>query len=371
MPGTRQVGATIWLGLVLWGSATLAAQGVTGAAIQGSVGNTNGDPVQDANVLVTNSSTGERWQRATGTNGRFFVEHLSVGGPYRIDVHAIGFAPASQGGILLSLGERLTTGFSLRHVAVELAELTVQAAVDPLINAGRTGPAQIVSDSTMLRLPSHRDYTDLARLAPQVNYGSFALSFAGQPDRLNGLQVDGSTNNDLFNTSETGNGTIAGFPDLTIPTVESLEEVQIVTAPFDVRFGGFAGGLINAVTKSGSNILRGAAYTYFENQSLTGRDASGARAPDFSQGEAGVSVGGPCMIGWPSFSTRGSAGRAHPSRFPRPAPTPPAVRTRQASGSATAAPSGSATSCGTATASMRATSRPGRTACRAAACSRR
>jgi hypothetical protein len=295
MPGARRVGATIWLGLVLWGSATLAAQGVTGAAIQGTVGSTDSAAVQDANVLVTNSATGERWQTATNAHGRFFVEHLSVGGPYRIEVHAIGFAPASQDGIFLSLGERLTTGFSLRHVAVELAELTVQAAVDPLINSGRTGPAQIVSDSTMLRLPSHRDYTDLARLAPQVNYGSFALSFAGQPDRLNGLQVDGSTNNDLFNTTETGNGTIAGFPDLTIPTVESLEEVQVVTAPFDVRFGGFAGGLVNAVTKSGSNTLRGAAYSYFENQSLTGRDASGARAPDFSQSEAGVSVGGPIV----------------------------------------------------------------------------
>ena len=68
-----------------------------------------------------------------------------------------------------------------------------------------------------------------------------------------------------------------------------------MTAPFDVRFGGFAGGLVNAVTKSGSNTLRGTAYTYFENQSLTGRDASGARAPDFSQGEAGVSVGGPIV----------------------------------------------------------------------------
>ena len=295
MPRARGIVTAIWLGLVLSGAGRLHAQGVTGAAMQGTITGADSAVVQDASVLVTNTATGERWRTATNAHGRFFVEHLSVGGPYRIETHAIGFAPATQDGIFLSLGERLTTGFSLRHVAVELAELTVQAAVDPLINSGRTGPAQIISDSTMVRLPSHRDYTDLARLSPQVNYGSFALSFAGQPDRLNGLQVDGSTNNDLFNTSETGNGTIAGFPDLTIPTVESLEEVQVVTAPFDVRFGGFAGGLVNAVTKSGSNTLRGTAYSYFENQSLTGRDASGSRAPDFTQGEAGVSVGGPIV----------------------------------------------------------------------------
>jgi hypothetical protein len=295
MPRAQEIVTAIWLGLVLFGAGRLHAQGVTGAAMQGTITGADSAVVQGASVLITNTATGERWRTATNANGRFFVEHLSLGGPYRIEVNAIGFAPASQNGIFLSLGERHTTAFNLRHVAVELAELTVQAAVDPLINSGRTGPAQIVSDSTMLRLPSHRDYTDLARLAPQVNYGSFALSFAGQPDRLNGLQVDGSTNNDLFNTTETGNGTIAGFPDLTIPTVESLEEVQVVTAPFDVRFGGFAGGLVNAVTKSGSNTLKGTAYTYFENQSLTGRDASGARAPDFSQSEAGVSVGGPIV----------------------------------------------------------------------------
>ena len=50
-----------------------------------------------------------------------------------------------------------------------------------------------------------------------------------------------------------------------------------MAAPFDVRYGGFAGGLVNAVTKSGSNTLTGTAYAYFENQSLTGRDASGSR----------------------------------------------------------------------------------------------
>ena len=203
--------------------------------------------------------------------------------------------PGSRTAFSFRLGQRYSAGFILHHAAVELAELTVQAAVDPLINPGRTGPAQIVSDTTILRLPSARDYTDLARLSPQVNFGSFALSFAGQPDRLNGLQVDGTTNNDLFNTNETGNGTIAGFPDLTIPTLESLEELQIVTAPFDVRYGGFAGGLVNAVTKSGSNTLKGVAYGYFENQSLTGRDLSGSRAADFTQGEAGLSLGGPIV----------------------------------------------------------------------------
>ena len=75
----------------------LAAQGVTDAAIEGRVASVDSTPVAQAVVRVTNTSTGERWQATTGTRGRFFIEYLSVGGPYRIEVTAIGYVPA--GGI--------------------------------------------------------------------------------------------------------------------------------------------------------------------------------------------------------------------------------------------------------------------------------
>ena len=294
-PVRRRVLSLSWLFPFLVAASSVHAQGVTGAAVQGRVTGPDSAGLPEATVLVSNTATGERWRTTTTGNGRFFVEHLSVGGPYRVEVEAIGFAPAAQDSLFLSLGERRRLDLSLRQVTLQLAELTVEGVVDPLINPGRTGPAQTISDTTILRLPSPRDYTSLALLAPQVSFGSFAISFAGQPDRQNGLQVDGTTNNDLFNTTETGNGTIAGFPDLTIPRPESLEAVQVVSAPFDVRYGGFAGGLVNAVTKSGTNVLHGTAYGFYENQSLTGRDATGSRAPDFGQAEAGISVGGPIV----------------------------------------------------------------------------
>ena len=107
MPRAQEAVTAIWLGLVVLGAGRLHAQGVTGAAMQGTITGADSAVVQDANVLITNTATGERWRTATNAKGRFFVEHLSVGGPYRVEVHAIGFAPASQDGILLSLGERL------------------------------------------------------------------------------------------------------------------------------------------------------------------------------------------------------------------------------------------------------------------------
>jgi hypothetical protein len=283
----------IWLGIGVWNAGRLVAQGVTGAALQGTVTGADSAAVQEATVLVTNISNGERWQTATQENGRFFLEHVSVGGPYRIDVRAVGFEPAQKTGIFLSLGERFTTDFRLLHTVYQLQEVTARATVDPLINAARTGPSQIVSESTIARLPAHRDFTDLARLAPQVNFGVSALSFAGQPDRLNGLQVDGTTHNDLFNSNEVSNGTIGGFGDLTALTVETVKDLQVITAPFDVRYGNFTGGVVNAVTKSGSNRFEGSVYEYAESQSLTGRDTTGHRAPDFSRNELGLTLGGP------------------------------------------------------------------------------
>lgn len=311
----------LWLGIGLWYVGALGAQGVTSAAVQGTILGADSVPVPEAIVLATNTSNGERWQTVTQANGRFFLEHVSVGGPYRIDVRAVGFEPAQATGVFLSLGERFTADLRLHSAAYQLEEVTTHATVDPLINAARTGPSQNISDSTIARLPAHRDFTELARLAPQVNLGVFALSFAGQPDRLNGLQVDGTTNNDLFNTNETGNGTIGGFGDLTALNLEAIEDLQVITAPFDVRYGNFAGGLVNAVTKSGSNRLEGTVYGYAENQSLTGRDAAGHRAADFTRNELGLTLGGPLVRDRLAFFINAGLRRQdNPLPFPAPSP---------------------------------------------------
>ena len=98
----------------------------------------------------------------------------------------------------------------------------------------------------------HRDYTELALLSPQVTKSpNGGLSFAGQHDRFNSIQIDGTNNIDPFGRSGSGNGTPGWAVGLTAFTPEAVKELQVVTAPFDVRYGNFAGGLINAVTSSG------------------------------------------------------------------------------------------------------------------------
>jgi hypothetical protein len=147
----------------------LAAQGITGAAVQGTVVAAGGVPVGEATVLVTNTATGERWQTLTGSTGRYFLEHLAAGGLYRVAIRAVGFAPVERTGISTALGQRVTADFVLTSSAYELEEVTVHAPSDSRLNAGRTGPALTVSESTVARLPiDGRDFTRLALLSPQV-----------------------------------------------------------------------------------------------------------------------------------------------------------------------------------------------------------
>jgi Carboxypeptidase regulatory-like domain len=274
--------------------ADLLAQATTNAAVRGVVVDTAGTPVADATVLSINLSNGERWQTTSDSHGRYYLAHLSVGGPYRLEVRAIGFQPASRGEFSLSLGQQYQSDFALVPGAFRLEEIMVAADADPRINPGRTGPAQIIPRETISRLPiPDRDFSTLALLSPQVTVSpNGGLSFAGQHERFNSLQVDGSTNNDLLTCSCGGIGTPLGLRAF---SPEAVQEIQVITAPFDVRYGNFAGGLVNAVTKSGSNRFEGSLFSYLETAGLTGHDSAGNRASAFNNKEAEFLLGGPVV----------------------------------------------------------------------------
>jgi hypothetical protein len=278
-------------------AAPLAAQGVTGAAIEGRVVSVDSTPLEQAVVQVTNTSNGERWQTTTSARGRYFLEYLSVGGPYRIEVRAVGYTPARRDSIQLGLGQRLTAHFTLTPAVVQLEEISVTGAADPRLSADRTGPAQIISDSTIARLPiPGRNFTELAVLAPQVTKSpNGGLSFAGQHDRLNSIQVDGINNNDPFGRAHSGNNSVGWETGLRALPPEAIEEIQVLSAPFDVRYGSFAGGLINAVTKSGTNQVEGSIQGYLESTDLDGADASGSRGDEYARRELGLTLGAPLV----------------------------------------------------------------------------
>ncbi len=278
------------LALLLVGARGLAAQGVTSAAIQGRITSESRGNVQSAIVVLTNTRTGAKQQTTTNSAGRFNLENTTPGGPYTIDVRAIGFQPASKTGIMLVLGQRYVQDFQLAQQIVTLEELVVVAATNPLINSGRTGAAQIVTDSAIQRMPLlGRDFNDLLRTSPQVLSGN---GFGGQNNKFNTFLIDGGANNDVF-------GVITGTPGSGVGSkplsVEALQEFQILVAPFDIRQGSFSGGLVNAITKSGTNEFHGSVFGYIQRPELVGKDTLGNRVTNFQIKQYGATLGGPII----------------------------------------------------------------------------
>lgn len=245
------------------GTYSLAAQGVTTGAVRGVVRDANGTPIAGATLTLVNSSTGFRSTVASRDNGRYGFENVSPGGPFVVSARAIGYRPAALSEFRVALGEVKTMDFALTATTVTLDELTVTAQDNPLLSRGRTGAAVFVSDSFIDRLPNlSRNFTDLIGTSSQVN----GTSVAGQNNRFNNIQIDGGVNNDLFGLGSTG--TPGGQVGQRPISIEAVQEYQVLIAPFDVRQGGFTGGLINAITKSGTNELHGSLFMYGQNQSF-------------------------------------------------------------------------------------------------------
>lgn len=274
----------------------ILAQGVTTAAVQGTVRAQSGTPLEGAIVTLINNSTGSRFQAESRPSGRYVMENVPVGGPYTIEARAIGYEAGRKTEVMLSLGQRFTADFSLTPSVVQLEELTVSGTIDPLINRGRTGPASTVSDSTIANLPLlGRNFTDLVLTLPQVVPTSSAggRSIGGQNNRFNTIQIDGGVNNDIFGLA--ASGTPGGQANAKPISLEAVQEFQVLTAPFDVRQGSFSGGLLNAVTKSGTNRFTGSVFGYLQSQDLVGADTAGADISAFNVKQFGGTLGGPII----------------------------------------------------------------------------
>ena len=275
------------------GPGRLLAQGVTTAAVQGTVRQGDGGaPVEGAVITVTNRSTGSRTQASSRSSGKFFIENVTVGGPYTIEVRAIGFESVKRDNVMLALGQRFVADFSLTKQIVQLQEIAVNAETggDPIMNTAKTGVAQSISDTAINRLPIlGRNFTDLVSTTPQVANVSGGVSAAGQNNRFNSIQIDGGINNDLFGLGATG--APGGQAAAKAISLEAVKEFQVLVAPYDIRQGNFAGGLVNAVTQSGTNVFTGSVFGYLQNQNMVGTDINGARAADFKVLQWGGTVG--------------------------------------------------------------------------------
>jgi hypothetical protein len=291
--GSRTI-ALAALALVLGPVAPAFAQGVTTGALNGIVTNEQKQPIQGASVIAIHLPSGTSYESVTRADGRFTIPGMRVGGPYSVTVAFTGttgtaFEPQTQEDVQVTLGVAADLTFSVRSIAVT-ETVTVSATVDPVFSSSRTGAATAVNRVDIATLPTLTGrIQDITRLTPQAS----GTSFAGQDNRLNNMTVDGSYFNNSF-----GLGSAPGERTNVAPiSLESIEQVQVSVAPFDVRQGSFIGAAVNTVTRSGTNQLTASFYHRLRNEGLVGTEARGlaVNPGTFTFRDTGVWAGAPII----------------------------------------------------------------------------
>jgi len=271
--------------------AAAAGAQVTTGSIAGRVTDATGKPVEGAQVQVANASNGLARATVTNSDGRYTVLGLEVGDGYAVTAKRIGYQPMTKSSQSVGLGIATRADFTLTAQAAQLSSIKVTVTTDPVISPNKMGSGVAITDSTLHRLPTlNRTFTDFVTLAPQVSSSGPGLSGAGANNRYNNIQIDGSTEKDLFGLGSTGQpGGQAGGKSIGIEAVKSY---QVLLSPYDVRYGNFSGLLVNAVTKSGSNQFHGSSYYYLRDSSLTRKQSY---LGYFSQKQYGFTLSGPIV----------------------------------------------------------------------------
>lgn len=250
-------------------------------------------------IQARHEPSGTTYQTVANEDGRFLIQGMRTGGPYTVVVSLIGYNKYTQNNINLRLGETYDIqAIALSSSDKELGEVVVTANRRDIFDGKKTGAASNFSTSQINNTASvSRSVYDVTKLVPQASVTGSGMSFAGSNNRYNSFQIDGTVNNDVFGLSSSGtNGGQAGANPISL---DAIEEIQVVIAPFDVRQSGFTGGGINAITKSGTNTFHGSAYGYYNNQNFIGKTpgdvSERSKLGDQSSKTYGATFGGPII----------------------------------------------------------------------------
>jgi hypothetical protein len=271
------------------------AQG-SSADLTGVVFDSSRAVVSNATVTAVNLQTMLTRTTTTDTNGAYRISLLPPG-EYEVKVKASGFNLQVKRGITLTVGQTAAINFDLL-IGVKMETEVIETSM-ALIEPERAGQASTITQKQINNLPINgRNFMEFARLAPGVveespsvsntqlpQLPTSGLSFAGQSGRANSAQIDGVNNNDIAS-----NGVR--------PTIsqEAVREFQINRNGYNAEFGRASGGVINIVSKSGSNEFHGNAYNYFRNERLDARNTFASFAqqdPPLKRNQPGFTLGGP------------------------------------------------------------------------------
>ena len=261
---------------------------VTTSSLSGKVSDESGSVV-GATVVAIHQPSGTQYYSVSNNEGRYAIQGMRPGGPYEIRISMMGYQTVAIQDVTLKLGEVFSQDTKLTAATEQLDEVIIVASRATKFTTERTGAVTNISSSQMVELPTvDRSMSDIARLSPYSN----GMSFAGGDGRSTNFTIDGANFNNNFGLS-------AALPGGGNPiSVDAIEEVQIVVAPFDVRQTNFIGGGINAITKSGTNTYKASVYSYYRNQAMRGNKVNGEDLGDRAEESNlvyGVTAGGPII----------------------------------------------------------------------------
>jgi len=290
------------LAFLLLFTSTLISQ-VTTSGINGKIVDDKGETIIGAVIRVVHIPTGSKYTSVSNYEGIYSLEGLKTGGPYKMAISFIGYKTQIIEGIFLKLSDFYEKDIIFKKDIKELSEIIVKADKLTVFNSNTTGAAQNFDTRKIESIPTiSQSIYDVAKLSPFAIKRDNGISIAGSNVRYNSFQIDGLVNNDVFGLSNSGtNGGQAGTNPISL---QAIDEIQIVIAPFDVRMSGFSGGGINATTKSGSNKFLGLLYAYYNNEDFYGK-TPGIKGKDYLNSRQkmssitnktfGINIGGPII----------------------------------------------------------------------------
>ena len=290
IPILTLVGFLLFAGLV-W------AQSPTTGQITGVVKDATGAVVSGARVTLTNAAGVQRETRSDATG--HYVFSLAPPGAYRVETEKAGFSKAVEEGVVVRITE--TTNLDVRlEVASQKAVIEV-AAQTALVETESAARGTVIEQDQIRQLPlPTRNFQQLLTLTPGTSgpvQSSSELGRGAAPIYVNGMRS--TSNSVVINGSDANSIGTGSTPNLAVPATDSLEEFIVQTSQYDASQGRVAGGIVAAVTKSGTNSLHGNLYEFLRNTSLNANNfflnASEVPRPQYQRNQFGGTLGGPLV----------------------------------------------------------------------------
>src|SRR6266849_2133223 len=269
-------------------SVVTAQTQITTGTIQGTVTDTNGGLVPGANVEIKNLDTNFSKTLTTDDGGRFVALALPPGN-YSVTVSKQGFGTLVVEKTELTVGQALALPLSMKVSGVQ-ERVTVTA---PTVDTVKTESSSTLNETTVNTTPIlGRKFEDLLTLTPGVSVvqgpDGDEITFAGQRGVFNNVSLDGGDYNNGFFGEQLGGQRAA----IDIP-LDAVKEFQVIATGASAEFGHTAGGVVNVITKSGTNQVKGSLFHYQRFEGLTSNTSDGKPLTDFRREQFGGTVGGP------------------------------------------------------------------------------